>query len=59
MTTVHHQTFAVPYAFDVHFTRDVFAPDNDSLVKAMKPAKGGRPAPSYTSTKALFAKAPN
>ncbi len=44
MTTVHHQTFAVPYAFDVHFTRDVFAPDNESLVKAMKPALGGRPA---------------
>ena len=28
MTTVR-QTFAVPYAFDVHLTRDVFAPDND------------------------------
>jgi 3-dehydroquinate synthase len=44
MTTVHHQSFAVPYAFDVHFTRDVFAPDNDSLVAAMKPRGGGRPA---------------
>jgi 3-dehydroquinate synthase len=44
MTTVHHQSFAVPYTFDVHFTRDVFAPDNDSLVKAMKPRGGGRPA---------------
>ena len=44
MSTVHHQTFAVPYAFDVHFTRDVFAPDNDALVKAMHPRVGGRPA---------------
>jgi 3-dehydroquinate synthase len=44
MTTVHHQAFSVPYAFDVQFTRDVFAPDNDALVKAMKPNKGGRPA---------------
>ena len=44
MTTVHHQTFAVPYAFDVHFTRDVFAPDNDALATAMRPRLGGRPA---------------
>jgi 3-dehydroquinate synthase len=38
------QTFAVPYAFDVHLTRDVFAPDNDTLAKVMKPTAGGRPA---------------
>lgn len=44
MSTVHHQTFAVPYAFDVHFTRDVFAPDNDLLARAMKANPGGRPA---------------
>jgi 3-dehydroquinate synthase len=39
-----HQTFSVPYAFDLHVTRDCFAPDNDTLVTAMRASRSGRPA---------------
>jgi 3-dehydroquinate synthase len=38
------QTFSVPYTFDLLVTRDCFAPDNDTLVSAMKPIVSGRPA---------------
>ncbi len=41
---VFPQQFAVPYRFDVHFTRDVFAGDNDTLAQVMQPRSGGRPA---------------
>jgi len=38
------QSFSVPYTFDLHVTRDCFAPDNDTLVRAMKPSReNGRP----------------
>jgi 3-dehydroquinate synthase len=36
------QQFAVNYAFDVHFTRDVFAPDNDCLATALRGTSQGR-----------------
>jgi 3-dehydroquinate synthase len=42
--TTFHQTFSVPYAFDLHVTRDCFAPDNDILVTAMGATRDGRPA---------------
>jgi 3-dehydroquinate synthase len=38
------QSFRVDYAFDVHFTRDAFAPDNDVLAQAMTPPAPGLPA---------------
>jgi len=38
------QRFSVAYAFDVHFTRDVFAPDNDCLAKAMRASDSTRAA---------------
>jgi len=43
MHTVRQQ-FSVPFAFDVHFTRDAFAPDNDCLAKVLAPKPGGRPS---------------
>ena len=42
MTTIN-ASFQVPYRFQVTFTSDVFAPDNDVLAKAM-PSVAGRPA---------------
>jgi 3-dehydroquinate synthase len=39
-----HQTFTVPYAFDLHVTRDCFAPDNDILATAMRAGGSVRPA---------------
>jgi 3-dehydroquinate synthase len=34
---VYPQTFSVAYRFDLHFTRDVFAPDQDLLATVMRP----------------------
>lgn len=41
---VLQQRFAVEYRFDVVFTRDAFAPDNQCLAAIMAPPAGGRPA---------------
>ncbi|MCK6488024.1 MAG: 3-dehydroquinate synthase [Planctomycetes bacterium] len=38
------QHFTVDYRFDVVFTRDVFAPDNQVLADLLAPPAGGRPS---------------
>lgn len=42
-TPSFHPSFSVSYRLNVHFTRDVFAPDNDLLTAVLEPA-GTRPA---------------
>ncbi len=42
--TAIHLAFQVDYRFDVHVTRDVFAPDNQILAEVLAPPAGGRPA---------------
>lgn len=38
------QNFSVEYRFDVHFTRDVFAPDNEVLLDALRAGQGRQTA---------------
>ncbi len=40
----HEQRFTVDYRFDLRFTRDVLAPENDCLLEVLKPVSAGRPA---------------
>ncbi len=56
MTTIH-LAFQVDYRFDVHVTRDVFAPDNQILADVLAPPAGDRPARAliYIDEKVLAA----
>lgn len=40
MKTIH-QSFSVPFRYPVHFTRDVFAPENRTLAATLKPSANG------------------
>jgi 3-dehydroquinate synthase len=41
-TDVHVQSFAVTWAYPVYFTSDVFAPENDTLVRALTRSEPSR-----------------
>lgn len=41
----HDQVFTVPYSFPILFTRDLFAPDNPTLLQALPAPAEGAPPP--------------
>jgi 3-dehydroquinate synthase len=41
---IFRQAFSVDYRFDVHFTRNLFAPDNDTLLAIMRQGPSDRPS---------------
>src|SRR5690606_17691686 len=37
-----HQEFSIPFQYDVHFTRGVFHPENETLARVIAQPGGGR-----------------